>query len=71
MQKFSNMVYVGSYGNYEIPDDVIIKAASLNHGKSLNDKRTKGFKYILWYGKSCDATQETIAAINKHIDKLE
>ena len=66
MKAYQNKVnvYVGNYGDYMVPPEVLAKAESLNAGKSLADMRTKGAKYLRWWGRCQDATQETIIAIN-------
>jgi len=61
-------VFVGQYGEYPIPSDVLAKAWELNGMKrSLFDKRTKGAKYLSWWGRSQDAQRETVEAIKKHL----
>lgn len=47
--------YVGEYGTYVVPKDVMAKAVELNAGKRLNDRRTKGAKYLRAWGRGMDA----------------
>lgn len=60
-------VYVGNFGDYEIPDNVMQKAEAMNNGKRLTDRRTKGAKLIEYYGKCCDATEEAKAMIESQL----
>ena len=53
-------VYVGNFGTYRVPDEVMAKAVKLNCGKSLTDKRTKGSRYLEFWGRSQDATHEAM-----------
>jgi hypothetical protein len=59
-------VYVGDYGTYLIPEDVYAKALDINKGKKVNDRRTKGARYLKWWGKCQDATESTKIAIVQH-----
>ena len=47
-------VYEGEYGTYAVPPEVLIKAEELNGGKRLNDRRTRGAKYLNWWGRCQD-----------------
>jgi len=51
-------VWVGNFGEYAIPDDVISKAEELNLWfRPLSDQRTKGFKYLYEWGKERDLAE--------------
>lgn len=52
-------VYVGNFGDYEIPDNVMQKAEAMNNGKRLTDRRTKGAKYLKRYGMALDIDAES------------
>ena len=47
-------VWVGAFGEYEIPDKVINQAKETNGVLSISDQRTKGFKILKAWGESED-----------------
>lgn len=47
-------VWIGSYGEYVIPDNVFNEAKKLNGVKKLTDQRTRGFKRLERWGKEAD-----------------
>jgi hypothetical protein len=47
-------VYVGNFGEFRIPSDVVEKARAENGGRSLTDRRTKGAKRLAYWGKCKD-----------------
>ena len=61
-------VYVGDYAEYVIPQDIYQKALDMNNGKRLSDMRTKGAKYLDWWGRSQDATEFTKLALVKNFN---
>ena len=58
-------VYVGNFGAYPVPADVMAKAKKLNGKRRLTDKRTKGAKYLEFWGRSQDATHEAMLTLKK------
>ena len=61
----TSSVYVGSYGAWPVPADILAKAAAMNAGKSLGDRRTRGARLIDWWGRSRDGEAETILMLRK------
>lgn len=59
-------VFVGDYGHYRVPDEVVKQAEEMNGPKSLNDLRTKGAKLIERWGRMQDSIEKTKAAIKQH-----
>lgn len=47
-------VYVGTFGTYPIPADVLLRAEDANKGKPLSDRRTRGAKIIEAWGRERD-----------------
>ena len=64
----SILAYVGEYGEYAVPPDVEEKARSMNGVKPLNDRRTKGARYIKWWGRSKDAEANLVEQLRKRHD---
>lgn len=58
-------VYEGEYGTYHIPDNIMQKAIEMNGGKKLTDRRTKGSKYLNWWGRCQDSDAWLINYANK------
>lgn len=48
-------VYVGEWGTYVVPPEVVQKALELTPEAKLNDRRTKGARYINQWGRQHDA----------------
>ena len=53
-------VWVGAFGEYEIPDKVISQAKETNGVLSISDQRTKGFKILKAWGELTDKVEGVI-----------
>lgn len=62
-------VYVGNFGEYAIPDMVQQIASVLNNGKSLDDGRTKGAKYLQRWGVTQDRGVEMAQLLETMIEQ--
>lgn len=47
-------VYVGNWGAYEIPPEVIAAALSMTPEDRMQDHRTRGYKLVEAWGKQTD-----------------
>lgn len=59
-------VYVGDYGHYRVPDEVVKQAEQMSGLRSINDQRTKGAKLINRWGRNQDSIEMTKAALKQH-----
>ena len=50
-------VWVGNFGDYKIPDEIINSAKNINGKMSIDDRRTRGFKVLKAWGESTDITK--------------
>jgi len=50
MNRCSINVWIGNFGTYAVPDYVVGQAKKINAGKSLTDRRTKGYKMLMLWG---------------------
>lgn len=54
MNQASVNVWVGNYGTYKVPDDIVDSAKALNGIMKITDRRTRGFKILKAWGESAD-----------------
>ena len=50
-------VYIGNWGNFPIPPEVVAAAIQANNGKPLSDRRTKGAKILKRWGMKADVAR--------------
>lgn len=48
------MVWVGNFGNYVIPEEVLSEAAKASPGKSIEDRRTRGSRIVSKWASECE-----------------
>lgn len=51
-------MFVTNWGNYQVPEDVMLQARALSPGKDSSDKRTKAYKFLAKWAAEQDKNNE-------------